>query len=408
MSFRALLITFAFLLFPTQVCADWDMDALFELLSTTTFHDSEQGGFTGIKLEGSIVYEDWQRPWTVVLEPKLRLDSQDYARGARDLSDQRRSVFSWREAYLGYSKSPFRVRLGFQVIRWGVVQNSLADLCAHDFTRIPARGCRSSPILDIRYGGDTFVEGFLTPYFTASFLPRGKWLAVSENVRLLDARDEANQLQGGVRLGTVLGITSLQLVFYDGYANNPYGKVLGITSRGHVVVEPRFSEVDLISASLVRDLPFGGLHAKVEISYLEQKEGDDFLQYTAGVEKLFPQVFTKWDQLFVALQYTFEDITETETDPKVVQFLSDLRRSFEGALLAKTVYRLNPHWNFSLRSTYNLSEEDYFFEPAVEWTPSGGHLKITVGYQSVGGPRNTFWGQYRENDSLFFRFTWRF
>jgi hypothetical protein len=310
------------------------------------------------------------------------------------------------ETYIEYLRNKWEIRAGYRIADWSVTDTvSPSDnLNPLDLSLIPEWERRSIPMATVRYGYDTYAEVAVKPFFSPTILPEYRWEQEAPGVSFAESREEEDDPQVGIRFGTVWGGTDLQLSFYHGYANNPYGEVAERTLQG-IKVEPRFSKEDVISLGAVRDLPFGGLLGRADVGYFHQDHGDDFVQYVIGVEKNWQNMISSGDRIFILLQFCGEEVTDQ--DEEVIE-ITDFRRVFKDSLIGKAHYQFGrgSPWKIKFRGSYNPEEGDSFLEPALQWSKRS--WRAEVGLQVVSGPKDTFWGQYGDNDCAFLKLTYKF
>jgi hypothetical protein len=344
--------------------------------------------------------------WSIVAEPRIRFDSESLAAGTDHPHKRDRSIVGVEEAYIEYLQGKWEIRAGYQIADWSVTDTvSPSDnMNPLDLSLIPEWERRSVPMATIRYGYNTYAEVAVKPFFSPTILPEYRWKKETPGVSSTESREEENDPQVGVRVGTTWKRTDLQLSFYHGYANNPYGKMVERTLRG-IEAQPRFSEEDVVSLGVVRDLPIWRLLGRLDAGYFHQDHGDNFLQYVVGAEKNWQNVASPGDRIFTLLQFCGEEVTNENEE---VMELTDFRRIFKNSLIGKAHYQFGrgSPWKIKLRGSYNLEEGDSFLEPVLQWEK--GQWKAETGFQIVSGPKDTFWGQYGDNDCAFLKLTFKF
>jgi hypothetical protein len=407
---RRIFLFFLFFVFACSAVSAAKIDIDGELTVAGYLYEKETGhdrGYGEAELLLPLAVTFPEHPaWRLVAEPKIRLDTESLATGIDRPHKRERAIVGVENAYVEYLKGGWGGKIGYQIADWSVTDTvSPSDnLNPLDLTFIPEWERRSAPMATVYYGYDTYAELAVKPFFSSSILPKYRWEESAPGVNILDSRTEEDKFQFGARVGTTWERTDLQLSFYHGYANNPYGETAGVGPKG-IKIRPRYSEEDVISLGMVRDLPFWGLLSRVDAGYFHQDRGDNFVQYVVGVEKTWQNVATPGDRAFALLQFCGEEVAEEDED---IMELTDFRRVFKNALIGKAHYQFGQGspWKIKFRGSYNLEEGDGFLEPALQW--SGGNWKAEAGFQFVTGPEDTFWGGYNDNDSFFLKLTFKF
>ena len=344
----------------------------------------------------------------LVADPQLQVDSEGIASGVRSVVDEReRKIVDAREVFMEYIKNKWEFSLGWQIKDWSITDTvSPSDnLNPLDLAIIPEWERKPAPMASLRYGYDNFVEIAVKPFFTSPILPEFRWRSPrTPGVNILSPKEEEDRFDFGVRVGGLAYRTDWQVTFYSGYADNPYGEIMGSSAPG-IKVKPRYSREQVASLGIVRNLPLLNVLGRGEIGYFHQDKGDNFIQYVVGAEKYWQNLIGAGDELFALLQFSAEDVTDKDSD---IIRLSDFRRIFDDAFIGKVHYQFgqNSPWKLKLRGSWNIEDEDSFVEPAVEYKRR--KWKLEVGTWLVTGPDDSFWGQYDRNDSIFSRLTVKF
>src|SRR6056297_182108 len=274
--------------------------------------------------------------WELLLEPRIRVDSEEISQGGEDPRDFRRPIVGVREAYFAFWQEKLELRLGYQIADWSMTDTvSPSDnLNPLDLTLIPDWERRSIPLVTARYGYDTYLEAAYKPFFSPSFLPDFKWKREKEGVEFLKQKEEEDKAQFALRAGGIFWGTDWQICYYQGYADSPYAEVERLTLSG-VELRPRYSEEEVGSLGLARDV-FAGVVFRAEAGYFSQDYGDDFYQYVVGLEKHWQSALSLGDELFFLVQYSGEEVAEEDEE---ITPLTDFRRIFRDCLLVKAYYQ---------------------------------------------------------------------
>ncbi len=344
--------------------------------------------------------------WKLLLEPKILVDSEGISQGGESTRDSRRAVVGVREAYLTFLQQKLKVCAGYQIADWSITDmvSPSDNLNPLDLTLIPDWKRRSVPLVTARYGYDTYLEVAYKPFFSPSFLPRYKWEKKETGIRFLQQKGEEDKAQFAFRVGGILWDMDWQLSYYKGYTYSPYGEIENLPvllskTKIKPEVRPRYSEQQVGSIGLTADT-IAGILIRTEAGYFSQDHGDNFYQYVVGMEKNWQNVASFGDKFSFLVQFCDEEIVEKD---KEIMPLIDFRRIFRDSFLIRSHYRFGrgSHWKIKIRGSYDLKNYDSFWEPALEW--EGDHFSCKLGIQIVDGPEKTFWGEYRDNDCIFFK-----
>ena len=76
------------------------------------------------------------------------------------------------------------------------------------------------------------------------------------------------------------------------------------------------------------------------------------------------------------------------------------------SLLSRIKYSFNENWAVKLDGSYNFSKGDSYIEPTVVWQQNRWEVKAGMGIFS--GPKDTFFGRYKDDDRFFMKTTYNF
>lgn len=349
--------------------------------------------------------------WLFHLETDLRADNRNFSHGAVNSITERDSrwMLGYREAYTEYQKDKFRVRVGKQIINWSVTDTiSPSDnVSPRDYMEIVRWERIGVPAVNIRYGGDTFVEGIYIPFFTPSKLPKigSRWdrdlptgLSASEQDVL--GKDHG---QFAFRVGTNFKGFDLTANYFHGYSYSPAIR-LENGLNGMTELVPNYLPLEAYSISAAKS--WKGFTFRGEIGYFQQSGDDDFIQYVIGADREFTNLIGKTDSFYLLLQYANEIKTRSKNELPFETV--DFRRVFNNAIMVKAKYAPSDssRWEYKLEGTYNLTDQDIYIQPAATWKYKS--FQVEGGLNMFFGPSSSFFGGYKRNDYLFLKTTYNF
>ncbi len=338
------------------------------------------------------------------VEPEFILGTKGFVRPELDVveNSDRKPVIGLREAYGEYNHGMVRARIGNQLFgSWSATDTvtPMNNLNPRDLTDIIWRRDLAVPAVDLKIGGDTFLEAVVVPRFTPSKLPLTgtRWERDLGGLQLADQelRDRGDA-QYALRAGTITQGVSLSASYYKGYFSSY--KLAGY------VLTPNYRPEEVYAVSAAKGM--GGFNARVEAGYFNQDGDDKFIQYVVGADRQWTELFRSSDSLFVLAQYCGEEVTRAN-NPTGLDTI-DFRRIFKNSVMAKTEYAPdeNGPWRLRLETSYGLSEHGLYLQPSIGWRQD--KYEVKTGVDLFAGPKESFFGGYRGNNRLFAVVTWNF
>jgi hypothetical protein len=332
---------------------------------------------------------------------QLRLDAFHDAVAAR-------ANLAVREAYLDYRTGPLDVRLGRQLLGWGVGDLAfINDVFPKDYAaffvgrpieylKVPSDALRATLGL-----GSVSADVVAIPFFAPDELPGpdrfsygfGPISGIAPRRRELPALSFANT-ELAARLTGSVWRSDLALYAYRGFFHAP-----SPGSDGTLFFPP----LSVYGASLQRNL-LGGV-VSAEAGYLDSR------QDRAGSNPLLPNSSARWLAGFQ--RELLSDLTFG------LQYLGDLMMShgqYLGALAAglvgaaryrqtvtfrATVLRKNQTLRFSFLAFYGVTERDFLIVPEGQYQIHD-RLTVVLGLNLFGGARSdTTFGTFRDDTNLY-------
>ncbi len=331
------------------------------------------------------------------LEPELMIGSKGFTGIKHDVveNSSRKPTVGLREAYVEYRHDWFRARIGNQLFgSWGVTDtvSPMNNINPRDMLDIVWWRYLAVPAMDLKIGGDTFIEAVIIPWFTPSKLPLtgSRWERDLGGLQLAnqDLRDR-NDAQYALRTGTMIKGFNLSASYYKGYFSSY--KLNGM------ILTPIYRPEEVFAASATKGI--AGFNLRAEAGYFNQSGDDKFIQYVVGADRQWSQMFQSSDSLFILAQYCGEEVTQAN-NPTGLPII-DFRRIFKNSIMAKAEYAPdeNGPWRLRLETSYGLSEHGLYAQPSVGWRQD--KYEIKAGADLFAGPKESFFGGYRDNNRLF-------
>lgn len=316
-----------------------------------------------------------------------------------------------RELALGFSPlSKLDVRAGRQVLTWGTGDLLfLNDLFPKDFEsffagrddeylKAPADALRLTTYsdwlnADFVYAPDFEPDIYLNGERFSLFSP-GAGANVSPDPPLAALAPDGDEW--ALRLYRTLGSVEYAAYGYDGFFKQP----TALNSAG----VPTFAPMRAIGAS-ARWPGLGGL-LNVETSYYDSKQdpdGDDPFIPNSQLRFLLGHERELISNLNLGLQYYVEYISDHReliaASPNP-EFEPDSWRQLVTSRLTFRTQQDRVIW--SLHAFVSPDDHDWHLRPEVNWRYSD-QWQFAAGARLFGGEQSTFFGQLKQNDSLFLR-----
>ena len=153
--------------------------------------------------------------------------------------------------------------------------------------------------------------------------------------------------------------------------------------------------------NLATDLPWG-IGLKAESAWFDQGGNqDEFVQSVVGFDRLWERDYFT---VFILLQYIREDVTHHGSSP-FQEF--DLRRVFKDALAGQIELEFWEKWTFELKGVFGFEDKGKYVQPKLT-RYLGESWEVSLGYDYLGGPEDSFFGRYEDNSRLFMELRYYF
>ena len=315
-----------------------------------------------------------------------------------------------REAYLTLSSGRLDLRLGRQIVTWGVGDLVfISDVFPKDWTALLS----GRPLQYLKVGSDAAnlnlylddlsAQVILVPFFEPDLLPQGKRLLAFNPfpdvpAHALKPQRKVKNTEVAIRLYRYIGAFDASVFAYRGFWRSPPGMRFdgGQLIRFH----PRLSAY---GASLQGSFLTGILSLEGGLYDSRQDRGgtdpaveNGQVRFLAGYQKAFG------DNLTVGLQYYGERMRDHGAYRRSLPPGFPLRKETRhNATLRITRFFRYQTVRFSLFAWASPNEEDFYITPEVRYSVSD-EVWIALGGNLFGGAEgHTFLGQFDLNDNLY-------
>lgn len=319
-----------------------------------------------------------------------------------------------REAYLDYSRGPLDLRLGRQIVTWGVGDLIfINDVFPKDWNAFFS----GRPLEYLKVGVDAAklhlatpalnAELVVIPFFEPDNLPRPERFfffdpfASVRNRRMRDPPTTTGNTEFAARVYRRVADTDVSLYAYRGYWRQPSFRPdrfpLPTQLRGF------YPRLNTYGVSAQRNVGAGLL--SFEAGYNDSQDdrrGTDSaipnsqFRFLAGYQRQFANDFT------VGAQYYTETLTNyasyKATFPPGLPLEDHVRHLLT---LRLTKFLRYQTWRLSIFSFYSPSDQDALLVPEA-WHAFTDRLSLAVGANIFMGQRpTTFWGQFDRDDNVY-------
>lgn len=366
----------------------------------------------------------------VYIDALLQADDDDFTHGFVDDfedDDLKRNYFNFTEAFLDIYFDDFDLRLGKQIVTWGKadVSNPTNNINPTDYSNLLDDETIGVVAVNVNYYWDDWnlqlvgVPGFtparLPPQGTRfSFVPPDGMAVIDDPllpfpvpVPIEEPELPSNTIdnsQYGLRLLTTHSGWDFSVSFYDGINDFPSPSLrfspLGLPEA----IVPVYSRYRAIGADFATTLDRWGFHGEAAHLVFDGDRDDSRLQYVIGFDYTKSNVLFDHD-LFIIVEYVGEDTTK---EGEGFEGGTALDRVFVSAVAGNMTYEFTEYTKLELRGAVDFYQgNDYYFQPQLIHQMTDD-FEITVGFDILGGPRDTFFGEFKDNDRIFVKLKYTF
>lgn len=324
------------------------------------------------------------------------------------------SGFEIREGYLNYTTGPLDLRLGRQVVTWGVGDLVfINDIFPKDYGAFFSgrsteylKGAISGLKASL-YSGFASVDLVMTPFFEPNRLPVPSRYVLDDPFpgitnRATDLPEpELRNSEVAVRVSRPVLSWDIALYGYRGYARNPSFELDSRTAPTRLAYV--FPELNTLGMS-GQGSGFGGI-LSCELGYLDSpwdRDGDDPLVPNSEYRYLLGYQFAPWPDFTAGIQYYGEFMVDhanySSNLPPSFPEEDELRQVF---VLRMTRFLYYQTLKLSLLAFFSPTDEDYYLVPELTYKVSD-ELVVALGGNIFEGARaDTDFARMDENDNAY-------
>jgi hypothetical protein len=413
-----------------------DLKVTLEYRNYSYFEDESRGDSRDSINEGRLRVEydryvgDNMRVYVNAL---LQDDDDDFTHGFMDDfedDDLRRNYFNLPEAFLDVYFDDFDLRLGKQIISWGKADaaNPTNNLSPTDYSNLLDEDDIGVVAANVNYYlNDWNIQFVGVPGFTPTRLPpRGTrfsflpdepvslevpGLPFPLEIPVEDPELPSNTIdnsQFGIRLKTTYRGWDFSASYYDGINDLPSSELrfgMGpLPFPVPVAVVPVYHRFKAIGGDFATTFGRWGLHGEAAQLIFDGDEEDARIQYVIGFDYTRSNILFDHD-LFIIVEYLGEHVTK---EGKAIDTGTALDRIFMSAFATNIKYEFTEFTRLEVVGVIDFDEgDDYYVQPQLVHEVND-NLEVTAGLDLIGGPRNTFFGEFKDNDRFYIKLKYTF
>lgn len=358
-----------------------------------------------------------------------------------DQADPSRNRLFVDEAYINLYIGDFDVRVGKQIYAWGRADafNPTDNLTSWDYSDILDTDDEKIGVLSARvdyYVGQWTLEGVVVPSFTASVLPDtdSRWWpdlpagipnpaypsegsptlhATYQYVPAARPDEGVKSTQYAVRAYGSIDGWDLGISWYDGFDDLPAvhqdTTVLAGFTEAEVTMAPTYHRRRAIGMDLATNFGAFGIRSEAAYYLTEDWDGNDpaiddpYFLYTIGVDRSFLNALAGND-LYVLVEW----IHEVKVPARNTKYgTTDLNHVLRKSVVGKADLSIGDYKKVTLEGVLNLDNRDWWIRPGLSWSVTDG-VQLLAELDLLGGPRDSFFGAFRDNGRLHVRMKYSF
>ena len=373
-----------------------------------------------------ILQLEWARrlaPWAdakAVIEG--RADDNNFADGFHfEIPDinTHRSYFELKEAVLGVQKEPLRLTIGKQFFAWGTADgyNPTDNLNPYDYMDpIDREKLGIYSVAAQLTAGRANLMLVVVPVFTPSRVPltTSRWFPpLPQDITVITAPRElpsttAKNMQYAARLRGTVGGWDLSLSYYEGFEATP------VIRQTTVVVAPGIEVPELTPVFMrmrVAGFDFSTTFGKLEVhgeaaaKFVVNNGRDDRLQAIMGVNYTWDDLGLRWlERIHAIVEYARQEIFASVPHSNVLpqtEALALPNNAFSDAMIGRLLFHFTEATQVEVAGTVNFVNSANYYQKVALTHKVTDAFHVTVGFDILGGARDTFWGRWRDNDRVY-------
>jgi hypothetical protein len=412
---------------------DWPQSQNFKIMleyrNYTSFEGESRGDSRDSINEGRlrVEYDNCFRDnMRVYVNALLQADDDKFTHGfVNDLEDNdvRRNYFNFTEAFLDIYFETSDLRLGKQIITWGKADafNPTDNVNPTDYSNL--LDDEDIGVVAANYSyywKDWGLQLVGVPGFTPTRLPpRGTRFSLIPPDSPLPVEDPdlppntIENSQVGARLKTTYRGWDFSASYYDGIKDIPspifgFSKMfipfppfaLSIPST----IVPAYNRFRAFGGDFATTFDKWGLHGEAAQFIFDGDTQDSYFQYVVGFDYNKSDIIFDHD-LFIIVEYIGLDVTDQGNN---IGTGTPLDKVLMSAFATNIKYEFTEYTRLELRGIVDFFQgDDYYVQPQLvhEMTDN---FEITLGLDILGGPEDTFFGQFKDNDRFFTKLKYTF
>lgn len=396
------------------------------LLKNSSFFEAAPNDRQSFWNEGILQVEWAQRfaPWlSTRLVGEARADTESYANQFTfqiPETSERRSYLSVKESVVRLDGGPVAATLGKQFFAWGTADgyNPTDNLNPYDYMD-PVNGEKMgvwSAAAQLTVGATNATVAVI-PVFSPSRVPltSRRWVpplptGIIVNGRELPGQDFAN-VEYAARIRTTFRGWDVSVSYFDGFESTPVIKQSVATLAPGVsvpVFTPVFTQMQVAGLDASTTLGKFEIHAEAAAKFAVKNGPRDRFEIVGGFNYAFDDLGLRWlERINVILEYAREVTLATHpafgnTTASVQNFVLLPNNGYNNAVIGRVLLRFTDDTQAAVSGTVDLSQSANYFTRIALTHRLTQRIQIDTGVDVLGGPSNTFWGRWGDNDRFFF------
>jgi hypothetical protein len=375
------------------------------------------------------VQATWSKPlsdrWYLEITPEIYLDEDSKGNDTWRADDKglQRSAGGLSSATLSYFGDTTEFVIGKQTISWGKgdLYSPTDNVNPTDALVVPDSYKLGVTAISARHTGEKWsTHAVLIPAFTPNRVPQpdNRWTRGTEALqsaataklgfapilnigeRILPDQNTDN-MQFGLQFtsSTLKEGWDFEVSYFRGnQADGVFEQRLDGAVLNLPRLYPKYQELGLGFSTTVNETEFHG-EAAWHVTTDEDLD-EDYVTYLLGMRRSFydTPLSNKIEEISVSLEYAVEDITRER--PEGSQVISTgLGRALTNSVLSNVTFKFSEETSIEANAFVNLDEGDYSVQlKGVHQTRDS--IEISASLESFGGPEETFFGEWADNDRI--------
>lgn len=353
---------------------------------------------------------------------QLKLDASDGAWRLRATGDLawdhlgRQDQSELRELYVDYTASNWDLRLGRQVITWGLGDLVFVnDVWPKDHEALFS----GRPMEYLKRGADAVKLGaypefanfelVVAPSFRESRIPDARRFHLYDPMPTVTARGTVKPGQGdvGLRVYRDVGGWDAALYLYNGYQRTPSMRPDSMMAPTRIsYFYPRLSVFGVSASGRVGEGVLSLEAARYESR--EDRSGSDFAVPNSQTRLLAGYQFQPMDDASLGFQYYVERMHDYDAYRAALPAGFPVERRWSHTVTARwTQFFLHQTLRFSVYASHNDSNGDRFLNPEVRYSFTD-RVWGAIGANAYGGKPSGQFGQLAADDNIYLQVRYEF